>query len=119
MTLEIVGTVITTLSFIYAIYENRQRAKLTNYNREQAWEIYRQSLRAVTACQQIDVNKINDKEIIKYIIEGEANTQELAINAIRMIKRFEKQFDTEVIEKWFKEGKIQNESQLKAFKYQI
>ncbi|MBI5001231.1 MAG: hypothetical protein HZB92_06890 [Euryarchaeota archaeon] len=40
----IIGAVVGVIGLIYAIYVNGQRAKLIDYNREQAWENYRQSL---------------------------------------------------------------------------
>ncbi len=38
--LTIAGTVITILSFGYAVYSNKRHLKLINYNREQSWEVY-------------------------------------------------------------------------------
>jgi hypothetical protein len=114
----IIGTVVGVLSFIYAIYENRQRAKLIDYNREQAWEIYRQSSTTLLFYQNVEKkkNEIDDKNIIEDVIRGETSSSELVRNSIRMIKRFEKKFDNETIDRWYKEGKIPNESHVEAFK---
>jgi hypothetical protein len=113
-----IGTVVTVLSFIYAIYENRRHAKLVSYNREQAWEIYRQTLKVLDRYQEIKKSK-TDEDILKHTVEGEAYAQELLVSSIRMIKRFEKKFDSETIDKWHKEGKIPNESNVKAFKIYV
>ena len=112
----IIGTVVTISSFIYAIYENRRHAKLVNYNREQAWEIYRQITKSLFYYQELERFKIDDRNLVENISKGEMATQELLINSIRMIKRFEKKFDFETIDVWYKHSKLPNESHVKAFK---
>ncbi len=114
----IIGPFIGVLSFSYAVYENRRRAKLIDYNREQAWEIYRQSTTTLLFYQNVGKkkNEIVDTSIIEDVIRGETSAYELVWNSIRMIKRFEKKFDNEIIDKWYKEGKIPNESHVEAFK---
>ncbi len=114
----IIGPLVGVLSFIYAVYENRQRAKLIDYNREQAWEIYRQSSATLLFYQNVEKkkNEIDDKSIIEDVIRGETSASELVRNSIRMIKRFEKKFDNETIDRWYKERKIPNESHVEVFK---
>lgn len=45
--------------------------------------------------------------------------KELVRSSIRIIKRFEKKFDNEAIDKWTKEGRLKNESQVEAFKLRM
>ena len=41
--ITIIGTVITVLSLIFPIYSHNKNTKLINFNREQAWDNYRQA----------------------------------------------------------------------------
>ena len=68
---------------------------------------------------QLEKLKESDKSIIEHTAKGEMSAQELLVNSIRMIKRFEKNFDLETIDKWYKEGKLPNESHVEAFKSYI
>ncbi len=119
--LTILGTSITILSFIYAIYENRRNAKLVNYNRDQAWEIYRQSSNALAVYQELAKLDLANASIKfkELLSKGETYCQELINNCIRMIKRFEKKFDSESIELWARKGLLPNESHIVAFKHHI
>jgi hypothetical protein len=117
--IAIAGTVITFVSFFYAIYTNRKLKKLENYNREQAWELYRQAIKVLDHMQKIEQISTNDQNIIKEAAKGEAANQELVLNAIRMIRRFEPRYDLETIESWEKIGRFGNESHIKAFKSYI
>jgi len=112
----IFGTAITVISFIYAIYENRRNAKLINYNREQAWEIYRQASNVLAVYQDLKKLEINNIKFREDIIQGETFAQELVNNCIHMIKRFEKKFDSETIKKWSEGNLLPNESHAIAFK---
>jgi hypothetical protein len=83
-----------------------------------AWEIYRQISISLECYQNIQkiINKDNNRETLELVTRGEGNDQELLLNAIKMIKRFEKKFDSESIKKW-REGKlIPNESHENTFK---
>jgi len=116
----IIGTTITIISFVYAIYVNRRHSKLINYNREQAWEIYRQSSNVLAAYQKLERMNIENKEAVTLIAKAEAHANELAMNSIRMIKRFEKKYTTETIQKWAQEGRLDShESHIQAFKKYI
>jgi len=114
--LNIIGICIAIISFIYAIYENRRHAKLVDYNREHAWEIYRLTTKVLSHFQELqNINEDRTKTLIS-ITKGEEATQELILDTIRMIKRFEKKYDSGTIDNWFKNGRIPNESHVKAFK---
>ena len=116
--LTIIGTFITVFSLLYAVYANRKHYKLVNYNREQAWELYRQASTVLAYFQNLEINlsNTNDKDIITNTTKGEASAQALILYSIRNIKRFEHQYNRDTIEKWQKEKKIANESHVKAFK---
>jgi hypothetical protein len=113
--LTIVGTAITVLSFIYAVYANRKAAKIIDYNREQSWELYRLSSNVLARYQQLEAIKFTDTAQVENIAKGEVTAQELVLNAIRMIKRFEKNFTRKQIDIWLKEGRLVNETHLKPF----
>ncbi|MBN2603997.1 MAG: hypothetical protein JXA91_07700 [Candidatus Thermoplasmatota archaeon] len=118
--LSIIGIVITFVSFAWAIISELKYGKLINYNREMAWEIYRQISASLQFYQEIQPKlkdiKSNEIQILELVTRGEHNDQELLLSAIKMIKRVEKKFDESSITKW-SEGKIiPNESHLLAFK---
>ncbi len=117
--ITIIGTLITVISFIYAIHRNRKLKKLEDYNREQAWELYRQSAKVLCLSQELEQIPTNDKNTITTTAKNEAASQELILSAIRMIKRFEPKYDIETIESWTKLGRLANESHIKAFKAYI
>ena len=111
----IIGAAITFVSLGYAIYENRRNVKLINFNREQAWEIYRQSTRVLQYLQMIEKIETDNSGVIENVSKGEAVTQELMSNSIHLIKRFEKDFSEDQIKRWYDQGKLPNESHLKTF----
>jgi hypothetical protein len=110
------GTIITIISFIYAIYTNRRHAKLVDFNREHAWEIYRLSDKVLNRFQTLQIGNTDKTQLLTNINKGEEAAQELLLDTIRMIKRFEKKFNSETIDNWFKNKKIPNESHVEAFK---
>jgi len=115
--LAILGTLVTVVSFGYAIYVNRKLAKISFYNREQAWDIYRQASGVLAAYQKLEKMKIENVEAISLISKAEAEAKELTLNSMKMIKRFEKIFSQESIDKWVKEGRLDtHESHIQAFK---
>ena len=118
--LAIIGTMITIISFGYAVYANRRHSKLINYNREQAWEIYRQSSNVLAAYQKLERMNVENKEAANLIAKAEALAMELTLNSIRMIKMFEKKYTKETIERWSQEGRLDShESHIQAFKKYI
>ncbi len=112
----IIGTAVTVVSFIYAIYVNRELVRLRDYNREQAWEIYRQSYNVLARYQDLQALGVDNKKLIENVAAGETSSTELVVSSIQMIKRFEKKFDSQTIDEWYKQGKLPNESHLQAFK---
>jgi hypothetical protein len=116
----IIGTIVTIVSFGYAVYVNRRHSKLINYNREQAWEIYRQSSNVLAAYQKLERMNIENKEATALVAKAEAHAMELTLNSIRMIKRFEKKYTAQTIQKWAQEGRLDShESHIQAFKKYI
>jgi hypothetical protein len=115
--LSIVGTLITTTSLFLAISFDKKYGKLVNYNREMAWEIYRQISISLECYQNIQklINRDNNRELLEMVTRGEGNDQELLLNAIKMIKRFEKKYDAESIKKWTEGKLIPNETHVNAF----
>ena len=112
----ILGTIITVVSFKYAFYTNKRFIKLEDYNREQAWDIYRQASNVVAFYQQIYNLKIDNQDLNKLNSAGEHAAIELAVDSVKMIKRFEKKYNEEEIQRWLKQGKIQNDSHLQTFR---
>jgi hypothetical protein len=116
--LSIGGTIITVASFAWAIASDKKYGKLIDYNREMAWEIYRQISASLQYYQELQgkLKSINNNEILELVTKGETNDQELLLNAIKMIKRVEKKFDEDSIKKWTEGKIIPNESHVNAFK---
>jgi hypothetical protein len=113
--LAIAGTLITAISFIFAIYQGRQIRKLEAINLENAWDFYRHALRSIIFLD----DEIKRDETIKNnlgINQAAALLQEIAINSIKLIKRFSPKYSENEIKKWKSECKIENESQERAFK---
>jgi hypothetical protein len=79
----IIGTIVTIASFVYAIDANRKHSKLINYNREQAWEIYRQASMVLSAYQKLEKINIADKNALTLIAKAEAHALELTLNSIK------------------------------------
>ena len=104
--LTILGTLITVLSLIFAIYSHRKNIKLVNFNREQAWDNYHLSSEILAAYQNLEKMEINNNEAKCLIAKGEAEARTLAKNSIKMIKRFEKQYDEETIQKWAQNNRL-------------
>jgi len=113
--LTIVGTIITVISFGYAIYQSRQIKKLEKINIEQAWEFYRQSLRTILLIDQELEGNPNVKRSAG-INQAAAMLQEMGMNSIKLIKRFSPSFTQKDIDVWKSQQKIENESQEKAFR---
>jgi glycosylphosphatidylinositol transamidase (GPIT) subunit GPI8 len=117
--LAIFGTFVTVISFIYAVYTNRRHSRLINYNREQAWENYRQASNVLAMCQILSKIGAENKEIVSWVAKAEIQAKELTFNSIRMIKRFEKKYDPEAIDKWHQDGRLNHESHVQIFKTYI
>lgn len=116
--LTIISIVIAIIGIILTIVFERKYKKLIDYNREMAWEIYRQISISLECYQNLQklTNKSDNKEILEMVVRGEGNDQELLLNAIKMIKRVEKKFDDISINKWVEGKIIPNESHAIAFK---
>ena len=114
--LAIIGTAITIMSLVYAVISNRRYKKLEDYNREESWEILRQANNVLALIQDLSRLEIDNSNFIKSSSHGERAAQELTVSCIRLIKRHEKVFDNKVIEEWYKQGKIKNESFVNMFK---
>ena len=114
--LTILGTVVTVASLLFALNTNSQLAKLEDYNREQAWEIYRQASITLGFYQKMNDLKINNSDFIKLNSAGERASIELVIDCVRMIKRFEKKYSEEEIQKWLKAGKLINDTHVQTFR---
>ncbi len=72
------------------------------------------------AYQKLEKINIQNNEARILIAKAEVEAQKLVLNSIKMIKRFEKKYDAEQIEKWNKEGRLDSdESRMKAFKHYI
>lgn len=114
-TLNIGFGLVTVASLIYAIYANRKTARIIDYNREQAWEIYRQSTKVLGHYQDLEKSNLKEPSQVEHVAKGEMAAQEVLLSAVRMIKRFEKKFTKETISKWLQEGKLPNESHAHSF----
>jgi hypothetical protein len=109
--ITIIGTIITVLSFGNAIYANGKNKKLINFNREQAWDNYQLSSEVLSVLQKLEKMEISDVDMKCLVSKGEAEARTLAKNSIKMIKRFEKEFNEATIQKWADNNKLHSGTQ--------
>jgi len=112
----ILGTLVTVASFIFAIYSNQRYNKLESYNREESWEIYRQSSNVLSLVQGIEKLKINNSDLIRLSAQGERAAIELTVSSIKSIKRFAEKYDEETINLWNQNGRLVNDTHIKTFR---
>ncbi|MDD5040676.1 MAG: hypothetical protein PHY34_06040 [Patescibacteria group bacterium] len=114
--LTIFGALVTFSSFIFAIYSHTKNIKLINFNRDQAWDNYHQASEVLAVYQRLEKMDITNSEAKCLIAKGEAEARILAKNSIKMIKRFEKQYDEKSIKKWAEENRLHSgESHIDTF----
>jgi hypothetical protein len=122
-TLNIVGLIIGLLSLAYAIMQGMKSKRLNDYFRLEAWLLYEESSEVLARIQDIekdfDSDHFDDKVIRKKIVETNCYGTQLLKDTIKNIKKTEKRFDKSVINKWFEEKRIPNESHIRGFEHLI
>ena len=89
----------------------------------EAWLLYEQSSEVLARIQdierEIDSSENNETIIRKKITETNCYGTQLLKDTIKNIKKTEKHFNKEMINKWFKEKRIPNETHISAFEHLI
>lgn len=106
------GVVIGIISLVYAIYANREAARIKNVTRSGAWNLY-QSANTAGGQIQTSLNLYKEKhssEIDVDVIESLAKSDQLCLtvyhDSIRFIQLMEPSFSLKTIEFWIDTGKI-------------
>ncbi len=102
----IIGTIITSASFVFGLMQWNERRKIIKINRDYSWQMYMQIYRTVQALQLIKQNPENQRLVIEQSNRGEACGQELLDNSIGRIKEYAEKFDETTIDRWIRAGKM-------------
>lgn len=108
----IVGAVFGFIGVALAIYENRSRARLSNYIRAQNWHLYSKSNNANGSVQLAlekykagDPEKI-DLEVLELLSKADAFGQDVFKDIIKQIHYAEPVYSRDLIERWERNGRI-------------
>lgn len=103
-----------TIGFgIFGIYEWRQRKKLNEINKQNAWTLYRDASVLFGGLQRLQ--KIQSKDDFNLELgKLVSHAENLMNNQIKQIN-IEEHITSEKIEKWYKEGKICDETHKDVF----
>jgi hypothetical protein len=110
--LGVIGLVIGVLSFAYAVWENRSRARLQNYIRAQNWLLYGKAStanghtqRALHTYMTVSKDALNP-EVLGLLYAADAYGQDVLKDAVRQIQFSEPRFDADSIARWTREGRV-------------
>ena len=112
--LSISGLIVGVLGVAYAIYENRSKAKLAEFIRAQNWHNYSKTNNANLSVQ-LAFNKYKqtaqsfDLEVFEWLSKADAFGQDVFKDVIRQIQVSEPSFTQGDVDKWVKEGRIEEE----------
>lgn len=121
--INLLGFLVGVFGLIFAVYENRKRKKLEDLNRMEAWLLYDQSSEVLSRVQTLnsDIKKSSQSnpDIFNLMGETSATGTQMVKDTIKLIRRTEPEFNEKIIDKWFEEKRIHNESHINAFKHLI
>lgn len=110
--LTILGTIVTVLSFCFAIWEHQSRKKLEDFVRAQNWAMFSKASNAnghtqmaLAKYKELEADKIKP-EILEFLSKADAFGQDVFKDVIRQIRFSEAIFDHETINRWEEEGRI-------------
>ncbi|EGG93132.1 hypothetical protein IMCC1989_1692 [gamma proteobacterium IMCC1989] len=108
----VVGTLFGIISFIYAIYVNREARRVKDITRSGAWNLY-QSSNTAGGQTQISLQlykKVHEHDLNPSVVESLAKADQLSLtvyhDCIRFIQLMEPNFSLETIDYWLHTGKI-------------
>lgn len=118
--INIAGFAIGIISLLCAIYENRKRKNLEDFNRLEAWSLYHQSCITLESVlfleKELAKNKFIGSNIYKKLGIVETASNRTLSDAVRLIKRSEATFNENTINKWFQDKHILHKSHIALFK---
>ncbi len=110
--LGVIGVVFAVISLVYAIYQTREKKKLEEYARSQAWYIYSKANNVTGIAQaslgtykQAHAQTLNT-QVLELMAKTDAFGQDLFRETIRQIQLAEPDFTHNQIDIWVSEGKL-------------
>ena len=108
----IVGIVLAIIGLGYAVYQSREKKKLEDHVRSQAWYIYSMA-NNVTGIAQASLNTYEqlhahdlNTQVLKLLAKTETFGQDLFRETIRQIQLSEPAFTQKKIANWVAQGKV-------------
>jgi hypothetical protein len=110
--LGVIGIVFAVVSLVYAVYQTREKKKLEDYARSQAWYIYSKA-NNVTGIAQASLGAYKlahaealNTEVLELMAKTDAFGQDLFRETIRQIQLAEPDFTHNLIDAWVSDGKL-------------
>lgn len=110
--LGMVGVFIGVISFGYALWEKRSRARLENYVQAQNWSLYGKASNAnghtqtaLTKYMALEKDVLNP-EVLVFLGKADAFGQDVLKDVIRQIQYSEPLFDEATVSRWVREGRV-------------
>ena len=110
--LGIIGIVLAVISLVYAVYQTREKKKLEEYVRSQAWYIYSKA-NNVTGIAQAGLSAYKqayaqnlDTQVLELMAKTDAFGQDLFRETIRQIQLAEPNFTHNQIDIWVSDEKL-------------
>lgn len=108
----IVGTIVTVVSFGFALWEYRSRKRLEDFVRAQNWAMFSKASNAnghtqtaLIKYKALGAEKINH-EVLELLSKADAFGQDVFKDVVRQIRFSEAVFDHDTIDRWETEGRI-------------
>lgn len=118
--INVISFAVGIIGLLYAIYENHKRKKIEDLNRTEAWFLYHQSCEVLSKIlslnAEVEKSDFNNAKIFRVLGEATIASEEMLKDSIRLIQRTEIIFNKKIIDKWFEEKRIPNETHLPVFK---
>lgn len=110
--LGVIGVVLAVISLVYAVYQTREKKKLEEYVRSQAWYIYSKANNVTGIAQaglvmykQAHAQSLNT-QVLELMAKTDAFGQDLFRETIRQIQLSEPNFTHKQIDLWVSDGKL-------------
>src|SRR5262245_10964283 len=111
--LGIIGVMLAVLGFVYGWWENRKRARLSDFVRAQNWSLFNKASVA-NGHAQLALAKYKtlgkesvDLEVLELLSKADAFGQDLFKDSVRQIQFSEPVFDDTTVSRWVREGRVQ------------
>lgn len=110
--LGVIGVVFAVIGLVYAVYQTREKKKLEDYVRLQAWYIYSKANNVTGIAQaslrlykQAHAQSLNS-DVLEIMAKTDAFGQDLFKETIRQIQMAEPDFTSTKIDVWVSDGKL-------------